>query len=245
MADDLIANRKVGYYSGCFANYYYPQVGEATIGVLHKNGIEVTVPDQVCCALPIMSKGNIKEAYENMAYNTDVLSQLVANGYALVTTCSSCALFLKHDYPLLLGTEQAKQVAQNLYHITEYLLKLHEIGLLNADFQTLPQTVFYHTPCHLRAQQIDSPTVKLLQLIPGITIKKISSECCGMGGAYGYEKVNYRLSKEIADKLYSEIIEEPTDRIVTDCGGCKLQIEAVTGRKVDHPIILIKEAYGL
>ena len=245
MADDLIANKKVAYYSGCFANYYYPQVGEATIKVLHKNGIEVIVPDQVCCGLPMMAKGNTKGAYKNMVFNTKVLSRLVSDGYALITTCSSCSLFLKQDYPRLLGNEPAKQVSQNLYHITEYLLKLHEIGQLNTDFQPIPQTVFYHTPCHLRAQEIDSPTVKMLQLIPGITIKKISQECCGMGGAYGYEKVNYELSKEIAGKLYSEIKENPTDRIVTDCGGCRLQIEAGTGLKVDHPMILLKEAYGV
>ena len=245
MADDLIANKKVAYYSGCFANYYDPQVGEATIKVLHKNGIEVIVPDQVCCGLPMMAKGNTKGAYKNIAFNTKVLSRLVSDGYALITTCSSCSLFLKQDYPRLLGSEPAKQVSQNLYHITEYLLKLHEIGQLNTDFQPIPQTVFYHTPCHLRAQEIDSPTVRMLQLIPGITIKKISEECCGMGGAYGYEKVNYELSKEIAGKLYSEIEENPTDRIVTDCGGCRLQIEAGTGLKVDHPMILLKEAYGL
>lgn len=245
MADDLIANKKVAYYSGCFANYYYPQAGEATIKVLHKNGIEVIVPDQVCCGLPMIAKGNTKGAYKNMAFNTKVLSRLVSDGYALITTCSSCSLFLKQDYPRLLGSEPAKQVSQNMYHITEYLLKLHEIGQLNTDFQPISQTVFYHTPCHLRAQEIDSPTVRLLQLIVGITIKKISEECCGMGGAYGYEKVNYELSKEIAGKLYSEIEENPTDRIVTDCGGCRLQIEAGTGLKVDHPMILLKEAYGL
>lgn len=66
-----------------------------------------------------------------------------------------------------------------------------------------------------------------------------------MGGAYGNEQVNYALSQEIASKLYSELKENPTDRIVTDCGGCRLQIEAGTGLKVDHPIILVKEAYGL
>lgn len=245
MADNLIANKKVAYYTGCFANYYWPQVGEATVAVLRKNGIEVTVPDQVCCALPMVSKGNIKGAQENMIYNTGVLSRLVSDGYALVATCSSCSLFLKQDYPRLLGTEEAKQVSQNLYHITEYLLKLHELGLLNTDFRPVPQTVFYHTPCHLRAQQIDSPSVKLLQLIPGITVNHVSEECCGMGGAYGYEKVNYRLSEDIARKLYSEIEENPTDRLVTDCGGCKLQIEVGTGREVEHPIMLVKEAYGL
>jgi len=244
MPEDLVSNKKVAYYTGCFANYYYPEVGKATVEVLRKNGIEVTVPNQVCCGLPMMAKGNIKGAYKNIKYNTKILSRLVSDGYAIVATCSSCGLFLKQDYPRLLGSEAAKQVAENLYHITEYLLKLREIGQLNTDFQPISQSVFYHTPCHLRAQQIGSPTVELLRLIPGTTIEKISEQCCGMGGAYGYEKVNYQLSKGIASKLYSEIKENPTNRIVTDCGGCKLQIEADTGSKVDHPIILVKEAYG-
>jgi glycerol-3-phosphate dehydrogenase subunit C len=245
MVDDLIANKRVAYYSGCFANYYYPQVGEATVKVLHRNGIEVVVPDQVCCALPMISKGNYKEAYKNMIHNAKVLSQLVEAGYALIVTCSSCGLFLKEDYPRILDSEEANQISQNLYHITEYLLKLHEISQLNIEFRFMHQTIFYHVPCHLRAQQIGNPTVKLLQLIPGIIITKISEDCCGMGGAYGYEKINYDISKAIAARLYSEIKANPTDRIVTDCGGCKLQIEAGTGCRVDHPIIVVKEAYSL
>lgn len=243
MPDELISNKKVALYTGCFNNYYYPEVGKATVKVLNKNGIDVVVPDQVCCGLPMMAKGNTNGAYKNMEYNTRVISQLVLDGYALITPCSSCSLFIKRDYPLLLGSEKAKLVSQNMYHFSEYLLKLHKIGGLNTNFQPIYQTVFYHTPCHLRAQEIGNVTVELLQLIPGITIAQVSNECCGMGGAYGYEKANYRLAKEIGNKLFSEIKENPTDRIITDCGGCKLQIEASTGVKVDHPVLLLQEAY--
>ncbi len=242
MVDDLISNKKVAYFTGCFANYYYPHVGVATVEILRKNGIEVVVPDQVCCALPMIAKGNIKGANKNISYNTKILGRLVSDGYALITTCSSCSLFLKQDYPRLLDGEQTVQLSQNLYHITEYLLKLYERGQLNTDFQPISQTVFYHTPCHLRAYGGGDATVKILQVF-GATVKKVSNECCGMGGAYGNERVNYELSRDIASKIYSEIEENPTDRIVTDCGGCKLQIEAGTGFRVDHPVILIEEAY--
>ena len=245
MPEDLIGNKKAAYYTGCFANYYYPEVGQAMVKVLRRNGVEVIVPDQVCCALPMIAKGNTRAAYKSMEHNVKMFSEAAASGYALITTCSSCGLMIKRDYPRLLGSEEAKQVSENLYHFSEYLLKLDEIGELDTDFQPIPQTIFYHTPCHLRAQEIGDVTVKLLQLIPGIIIERISTECCGMGGAYGYEKVNYQLSKDIAAKLYSEIKESPTDRIITDCGGCKLQIEAGTGRKVEHPIILLQEAYSL
>ena len=245
MPDDLISNKKVAFYTGCFTNYYYPEAGKATLKVLQKNGIEVVVPKQVCCGLPMMAKGNTTRAIESMEYNTDMLVELISDGFAVVTTCSSCGLMIKRDYPLFLKSEKAKQVAGNLYQITEYLLSLHSRGKLNTDFKNIPQTVFYHTPCHMRAQGIGNPSVELLKLIPGTTVKHVSEECCGMGGAYGYEKKNFELAKRIASKLYSDLRETPCDRIVTDCGGCKLQIQAGAGKNVEHPMILLQEAYGL
>lgn len=244
MPENLIGDKKVAFYTGCFTNYYYPEAGQATVKVLRKNGVQVIVPDQVCCGLPMIAKGNTNGAYKNLEYNVKILSQAVADGYTVVTTCSSCGLMIKRDYPLLLYSEQAKLISENLYHITEYLLKLHEMGQLDTGFESLSKTVFYHTPCHLTAQQTGDVSVEILKLIPGITITHVGRECCGMAGAYGYERKNYKLSREIAGKLYNEIKEKPTDRIVTDCGGCKLQIEAGTGQKVDHPIILLQESYG-
>ena len=243
--NDLIANKKVAYYSGCFANYYYPEVGDATMAVMNKNDVEVVVPSQVCCGLPMMAKGNIKDATANMQHNTASLGKLVSQGYAVIVTCSSCGLFLKRDMPHFLHTEEAKQVSDNLYHFSEYLLKLHDIGQMNTEFHRIEQTIFFHTPCHLRAQQIGNPSVKLLQMIPGTVVKKVSEICCGMSGAYGYEKRNFTLSKDIATKLYQEMKENPVDRFVTDCGGCRLQIQAGTTTRVDHTAIVLREAYGV
>jgi glycerol-3-phosphate dehydrogenase subunit C len=134
---DLTTSGKVAYYHGCFANYYYPQAGEATLAILKKNGIEVEVPRQVCCGLPMMAKGNVKDAMANMRRNAGVLSKLVSDGYAVVVSCSSCGLFLKRDSPHLLQTDAARLVAENLYHITEYLLKLNEAGHLNKELAGL------------------------------------------------------------------------------------------------------------
>jgi len=244
MVDDLITNKKVALYTGCFANYYYPEEGKAIVKVLNKNGINIVVPDQVCCGLPMMAKGNTKGAYKSMEYNTKVFSQLVLDGYALITPCSSCSLFIKRDYPMLLQSEKANLVSQNMYHFSEYLLKLRKMGELNTNFKPIYRRVFYHTPCHLRAQKIGDVTVEMLKLIPGIIISHISHECCGMGGAYGYEKRNYKLSKEIGSKLFNELEETPCEQVLTDCGGCKLQIESSAGIKVEHPILLLQEAYN-
>ena len=245
MEDKLIGSNKVAYFSGCFANYYTPEVGIAAVQILRKNGLEVVVPKQECCGLPMMAKGNSKGARKSIENNIAELHKAISQGYAAVTTCSSCSLMVKHDYPIIAAGPQAEEVANNFYHISEYLMLLHEAGLLNTELKPLRQTIYYHMPCHLRAQEIGNPTVALLQLIPQTTVTCVSDICCGMGGAYGYEKANYRLSKEIAAKLYADIADNPADRIVTDCGGCKLQIENGTGRKVEHPVIIFKEAYGI
>lgn len=213
------------------------------VEVMKKAGIDVVVPEQVCCALPMIAKGNISGAYENMKFNLRSLSKALDNGYVPLSTCSSCSLMIKRDYPRFLKTHEATRLGQSFYHFSEYLWELYIIGELRMVLQTSSKNIFYKTPCHLRAQQIGEPTVKLLQLISGISIKHNSEVCCGMGGAYGFEKENFDLSKNIAAKLYNEIGENPSDFITTDCGGCKAQIEAGTSLKVHHPIILFNQAY--
>ena len=213
----------------------------AMVHLLEQSKINVIVPVQVCCGLPMMSKGNTRGVYKNIEYNVEIFSKAIADGYVVITTCSSCSFFLKRHYPLL-GGEKGAQVARNTYHFSEYLLKLYQAGRLNTDFRYMPQTVFYQSSCHLRASGMGQPSVDMLRLVPGIVVKHVSNNCCGMGGGHGYEKVNHELSFTIGGKLFSEIDENHTDRVLTDCGGCKLQIEAGTGIMVDHPVILLQEA---
>ena len=149
MDEKTIGNKKVVYYPGCFTNYYAPEVGKAAVEVLRRNGVEIVVPDEVCCGLPMMAKGNIKGAYTNMEYNARVLSRYASEGYAIVTTCTSCDLMIKRDYPIRLESREAEIVSGNTMLITEYLLKLHEQGLLDTGFEVVPKSVFYFTPCHL------------------------------------------------------------------------------------------------
>ena len=53
---------KIVYFSGCYANYYDPQIGKAFVEVMETNGIEVLVAEQKCCGMPMMSNGNTKGA---------------------------------------------------------------------------------------------------------------------------------------------------------------------------------------
>jgi glycerol-3-phosphate dehydrogenase subunit C len=86
-------------------------------------------------------------------------------------------------------------------------------------------------------------SITILKMIPGIEVVSINTNCCGMGGSYGMKKQNYDRSTEIASKIWTEAKNSGADLAATECGGCGLQIEAGTGMKVTHPIILVNQAY--
>ncbi len=237
MADKLV------YFTGCFSNYYGPDTGKALVEILEKNGIEVIVPRQKCCGMPMMANGNLAGAKKNFNYIVKSLSEAASPGYDIITTCPSCNMMLRKEGLPFFDSEEARFVSNRIYDAGEYLWRLHSKGRLNTDFHEMPLKVFYHNPCHLKVQNIIDAPLKLLRLIPGLTIVKANVNCCGMGGSYGMKKINFDRSTEIARKVWEEAKASGADIAVTECGGCGLQIEAGTGMRVVHPTVLLNNAY--
>jgi len=53
------------------------------------------------------------------------------------------------------------------------------------------------------------------------------------------------MSMTVGQALFEEINRLAPDLVITECPGCKMQIGQGTGITVTHPIIIIKQAYGL
>jgi len=231
---------KIAYFHGCFANFYSVEdEGLAVINLLERNGIKVMLPKQRCCGGPKIANGNLEAVYDDVRYNINQLSRIISEGYSLITSCPTCCLILKEDYPYLMNTEEAKLVAQNTYDIHQFLWNLFTTKRLKTDFKPLNKKVIYHQPCHLTAIGIDDLPVKLLNLIPEIDILHIEDSCCGMGGTFGLKKERFELSMEIGDRLFQQIKDINPDVVITPCAGCKMQIEQGAKIKVYHPINII------
>ena len=238
------ATEKIVYFSGCYANYYDPQIGEAFVEVLQTNGIEVLPAEQKCCGIPMMSNGNVKGAKRNFNQVVQSLAQMAAGGLDIVTTCPSCNLTLKKEGLQFFDSEEARFVSSRVLNAPEYLIRLFRQGRLSTVFKETPLKVLYHNPCHLKVQGISREPVELLELIPGVCVSKVVDSCCGMGGSYGMKAAHYDLSVKIAQKLWGEIEDAEVDTVATECGTCMLQIEARQDTKrAVHPIVLINDAY--
>jgi Fe-S oxidoreductase len=237
-------NKKIAYFTGCTANYIEPEVGIATILVLERNGFRVVFPKQNCCAVPQLFYGNLQSFFRHSEANVRSLAEV---GCDIVTACTSCALAIKRDYPRLLKSQEAKAVAARTYDIMEYLVMLNAGNLLNTAFHPVSHNLAYHAPCHLRTlgQELISHRLELLRLIPGTFVTWVDRGCCGMAGTFGVKRSNYDMSTTIGWALFEEIKRLAPDLVITECPGCKMQIGQGTGITVTHPILIVKEAYGL
>ncbi len=123
-------------------------------------------------------------------------------------------------------------------------MQLESAGKLSKDFRETHQTVLYQVPCHLRDQNIGYKARDLMKLIPGVKVEVVE-RCSGHDGSFGVKEEYFQLSMEIGKKAFSAIEQSEPDRIVSDCPLSALQLKQGTGRPAQHPIELVKEAYGI
>ncbi|MCG6911690.1 MAG: hypothetical protein LJE94_16430 [Deltaproteobacteria bacterium] len=94
-APSTAAERKVAYFAGCTARYLFPEVAQATVEVLQKNGVEVLVPEQRCCGMPTLLEGDRRKTEALVRENIEKWTAIVDQGYDILCSCPTCAYMLK------------------------------------------------------------------------------------------------------------------------------------------------------
>ncbi len=238
--------RKVVYFVDAFANWNDSEIGRAVVHVLEHNGVEVYVPPrQKISGMSLISDGLVGRARVIAKQNVELLADAVRQGYQVVTSEPSANLALTHEYLNLMDEVDARLVADNCMDVHAYLWKLHQQGQLELDFRPVNTTVGYHTPCHTKAVHREIPAMKLLGLIPGLTLHSIGKGCSGMAGTYGLKRVNYRRSLRAGIGLINALRAPDLVLGVTECSTCKMQMEHGTSKPTVHPIKLLAMAYDL
>ena len=90
------------------------------------------------------------------------------------------------------------------------------------------ETIAYHAPCHLRAQNIGLKSRDLLKLT-GARVTVVQ-QCSGIDGMWGLRAENDKLSIPIAQKLAAELEQADGDVVAGDCHLANGAIVEQTGR---------------
>ncbi len=86
-------------------------------------------------------------------------------------------------------------------------------------------------------------TAEILRAV-GYEVEIIPSGCCGMAGAFGYEKEHYELSMQVGELVLFPAIREKialngTVSIVAPGTSCREQIKDGAGVSASHPLVLL------
>ncbi|MBW2724426.1 MAG: hypothetical protein JRE71_08565, partial [Deltaproteobacteria bacterium] len=215
----------------------------AAVQVLEHNGIAVEGGYNACCGAPFLHGGDLKSARKNAEKVVANLAPKVREGLEIVVPGPTCSFQLKNEYPELLDTDDARLVAENTLDLGEYVFKVAARKELIREFPQKLGRVAYHLPCHLKAQNIGFRSKQLLGLVADEVV--MVDACSGVDGTWGMKARYYDQSLKICADLMASIERADPDHVATDCPLSALRIKERTGREAVHPIVLLRDAYGL
>src|SRR4030095_851346 len=159
-------------------------------------------------------------------------------GTPIVGCEPSCVFTLKDEIvSLSRGDERAVAIARQARMVEELLVEAIDDGSLPISPAPGPIPVLFHGHCHQKAAHAMSPTVKLLERIPGAELTVLHAGWCGMAGSFGFERNHYDLSMQIGEqRLFPAVRSAPGNAWIAATGvSCRQQIAHGTGRKARNP----------
>ena len=237
---------EVVLFPTCYVENNEPEVGQDTVSVLSRNGVDVTCETGLqCCGMPAWESGDLKTLQKKANINLDRLTPHVAAGKSVVAINPTCSMMLRREYPGLVAEKdkaRAEKVAAAVVDPSEFLWSIRDEDRFDDNFASTPGNVSYHAPCHLRAQAIGFQGRDLIRRIPAVK-PSTTIECCGHDGTFAMKTEGYEVSVRIGKKAFDGIGSNDAEVWATDCPLAALQFAQHAGRRPMHPMSILARAY--
>jgi FAD/FMN-containing dehydrogenase/Fe-S oxidoreductase len=237
--------QQVVFFHDTYLEYNYPHIGRAAVKIFEKAGLDLIVlKEKVDSGRPAFSKGLLDKARKLAVQNLEILAPYAEQGIPIVGCEPSVVVMLKKEYRDLVPGSVSDLIAESALMVEGYLVREIEAGKITFQFDDQPRRVLYHGHCQQKANFGTEDTLKLLGLIPGCRVEEIEAGCCGMAGAFGYEKEHYQFSLEIAELELAPRVREADPEVIICASGtsCREQILHTTDREAIHPLELFARA---
>jgi len=231
-----------------FTNYNDTPTGINACLLLNKLGYTILMPKTSESGRASLSKGLLDKAKKYADTNVSVLHKYAEKKIPVVGIEPSAILTLRDEYKDLCSEElmdQAVTLAEQTFIIDEFICRELDAGNIAPSlFDGAPKKIYFHGHCHQKALSSVNHSLRLLSLPADWQVSEIECGCCGMAGAFGYEKEHYQVSMAIAElKLLPAIRAAETDAVICATGtSCRHQILDGTNRVALHPVDLLWEA---
>ena len=239
---------RVALFATCYMNRNEPGIGEDFAAVFIHNGIPVRLAEEErCCGMPKMELGDLESVRALKEANIPILARLVDEGWDLTALIPSCVLMFKQELPLLFpDAPDVAKVRAAFFDPFEDLMLRHKADLLRTDFKNPLGKVAYQASCHQRVQNIGPKTREVLALVPGTAVELIE-RCSGHDGTYAVKAEFHDHAMKIVQPVVGRIKAAGVDHFGSDCAmaGHHIGHALADGRQPEHPMTLLRRAYGL
>jgi Fe-S oxidoreductase len=239
---------KVAIFATCYGEYNEPQIGEDLLAVFEHNGIPATViRNSVCCGMPKLELGDLDTVEKLKNHNIPLLAEMVDDGWDIISPVPSCTLQFKQELPLMYPEDETvEKVRKAFFDPFEYLALRHKAGLMKTEFANAIGKIAYHVACHQRVQRIGLKTRDILALIPDTEIDVIE-RCSGHDGTYAVKQECHDVSMKICRPVVNRVRKAEPNAYTSDCpmAGQHISAGLDDGSKTQHPISLLRQAYGV
>lgn len=251
-AEPADRRKEVLLFNDPFTEYYEPRLAIAAFEVLERLGYRVAATPCLESGRIQISQGLLRAARKRLSRAVERLYPWAEAGRWIIGLEPSEILTFRDEAADLLQGEELKKkarvVANQALTFEEFIGR--EIGSLRENPFTpglAGKQLLAHGHCHQKALLGMRPLLQALSLIPGVEVRSIPSGCCGMAGAFGYEKEHYAVSLDIAELvLFPAIREAGSDVLIVAPGtSCRRQIADGLGVRAYHPAEVMCMAMGL
>jgi len=216
-----------------FNNYFLPDTAKAAVEVLEAAGFRVVVPKaHLCCGRPLYDHGMLDRAQRLLLHILDELSPEIEAGIPVVGLEPSCvAVFRDELVNLFPHDERAQALSGQTFLLSEFLEKYC------GDFSLprMERKALLHGHCHHKALAKMTAEEAVLRRI-GVEFQSPAPGCCGMAGAFGFERDKYDVSIAVGElELMPAVRRAPADwLIIADGFSCREQIAQGSVRRALH-----------
>ncbi len=216
-----------------FTNYFHPEVGRAAAELLEAAGCLLEIPPAgLCCGRPLYDYGMLGEARRLLQRVLESLRPRIRAGAPLIALEPGCLSVFRDELAQLFPQDQdARRLSEQSFSLDEFLCKRRP-GFNPGELQ---KRALVHGHCHQKALVGMSFEESLLRKA-GLQIETLDAGCCGMAGAFGFEKAHYEVSQRCGELgLFPAVrAAAPDTLLVADGFSCREQILQATGRRALH-----------
>src|SRR5205823_3282875 len=216
-----------------FTNYFQPEIARAAVSVLEHAGFAVAIPRTwVCCGRPLYDYGMLHTAKRWLRRVLSVLRPELEAGIPIVGLEPSCVAVFRDELLGLFPEDlDAQRLARQATLLSEFLAQRVSAGRL----PTLQGKALVHGHCHQKAIMKMGNELTLLRGM-GLDVEVPDTGCCGMAGAFGFEKAHFGVSMKCGERALLPAVRAATAEtlIIADGFSCREQIAQSTDRTALH-----------